>query len=149
MDSFETNDFLQANDPKKVIEVVHAVNQNYYTDHAIEQYIGTNSDGRQGRYYRLAAQKLGLVSTSNNYTILTDSGRYFVGLQTHDQINYIRTAILCLPIFREAINLIQSKETNLEDLKSWFKEKYPGEQTTAHRRFSTFINYLVFCGIYL
>lgn len=51
--------FLQADDLYKVIQVAIAVNNRFTSDSDIERFIGLNSAGRQGRYYRLAAEKLG------------------------------------------------------------------------------------------
>ncbi|MCP9308086.1 hypothetical protein [Zymomonas mobilis] len=73
--------FLQADDIYKLMEVPFAISGDHKTDSEIEAFIGTNSKGRQGRYYKLAAEKFGLVKNSNNSSELTDTGKKFIGLK--------------------------------------------------------------------
>ncbi len=64
------------------MSVPFAVHNGHHTDDAMENYIGVDSTGRQGRYYRLAAEKLGLVELiRNNHTILTTYWAKFCYLQ--------------------------------------------------------------------
>lgn len=143
----DTSDFLQADDINKVIKVAEAVNNGYHSDDSMENYIGVNSAGRQGRYYRLAAEKLGLVDLSgNNYTTLTQNGRYFLSLQPQERAVYLRSAILNLPVFIEASIFISENGSHISKIRTWFINKYPGEYSTADRRFSTFIKYMQYCG---
>ena len=69
--SLETSDFLQADDINKVFQVVDAVASGSTSDEDIENYLGLNSGSRQGRYYRLAAEKLGLIINFANNASLT------------------------------------------------------------------------------
>lgn len=55
----DTSNFLQAI-ILKVMLVPFAVHNGHHTDDAMENYIGVDSNGRQGRYYRLAAEKAGI-----------------------------------------------------------------------------------------
>lgn len=101
----------------------------------------------QGRYYRLAAEKMGLVDLSGtNYTILTKNGNNFVNLNFQQKANYLRSAIQQLPVFSQAIKFINTSRPSLKQLQEWFMKSYPGEDTTAVRRFSTFIKYLRYCN---
>ncbi len=143
----DTSDFLQADDINKVGKVAKAVSSGHHTDDAIEAFIGVNSAGRQGRYYRLAAEKMGLVDlTGTNHTVLTGTGTDFVKRTTREQEDYLRSAIQRLPVFIQAIQFIDTSKPNFDQLKEWFMNSYPGEDTTAGRRFSTFIAYLRYCN---
>ncbi len=149
MTVIDTSNFLQADDIEKVMLVPCAVHNGHHTDDAMENYIGVDSNGRQGRYYRLAAEKLGLVELiRNNHTILTPIGQNFVTFNKSQQDQYMDSAIRNLPVFAAAIQFTQSQTPppSQSQLKQWFINLYPGEQNTAERRFYTFINYLRFCG---
>lgn len=149
MTTIDTSDFLQADDIKKVIQVPFAVYNGHHTDDAMEAYIGVDSKGRQGRYYRLAAEKLGLVDLiTNNHTVLTQDGLNFVTLTKSQQDQYMDSAIRNLPVFEAAINFIEShaQSPSQDQLKQWFINLYPKAQNTAERRFFTFVKYLRFCG---
>ncbi|MFH4333583.1 hypothetical protein WAJ64_22025, partial [Acinetobacter baumannii] len=85
-----------------------AVHNGHHTDDAMENYIGVDSNGRQGRYYRLAAEKLGLVELiRNNHTILTPIGQNFVTFNKSQQDQYMDSAIRNLPVFAAAIQFTQ------------------------------------------
>ncbi len=145
----DTSDFLQADDINKVAKVAEAVHCGHHTDDAIEKFIGVNSAGRQGRYYRLAAEKMGLVNLSGkNHTVLTQCGMGFVNLPPSEQEKYLRVAIQNLPVFICAIQFINATKPDSYQLRQWFMNSYPGEATTADRRFSTFIKYLNYCGFF-
>lgn len=142
----ETHDFLQADDVAKIEKVADAVNSGNHTDNEIEKFIGVNSSGRQGRYYRLAAEKIGLVSLIDiNHTVMTDEGKFFCQLNFNDRKVFLTHKIMALPIFSAAMIYIKTQKPDRQQLLDWFKSCYPGEVSTAERRFSTFINYLQFC----
>lgn len=138
----DTSDFLQADDINKVILVPLAVAQGIVTDDAIESYIGTNSEGRQGRYYRLAAEKFGLIINSENHSSLTPDGMTFVSLPPSQRINFLANQMRNMPVFSGAIAYLQNTPANQANLRNWFVSQYPGSQITADRRFSTFYNHL-------
>lgn len=146
-----SSDFLQADDINKVILVVKAVHAGNHTDDQIESYIGVNSAGRQGRYYRLAAEKLGFVELQpqrDNHTVLTPKGQQFIA-RPNQQKNDLISAIRSLPVFSSALAHITRCNQKGEpiNIKTWFINSYPGEESTAERRYSTFIKYLEYCGI--
>ena len=66
----------QADMLEDVLSVANAVDQGAKTFQDIAKYI--NKVERQGRYYRLAAEILGLVRNSQNNSELTDLGKQFV-----------------------------------------------------------------------
>ncbi|MCX7093531.1 MAG: hypothetical protein NTY50_08805 [Methylobacter sp.] len=143
----DTSDFLQADDINKVMGVVDAIANGRHVDYEIEQYIGVDSKGRQGRYYRLAAEKFGLVNLSGtNYSTLTQRGAQFVNLDKEQRKHYIIERLHEMPPFSDALQLIQSSRPNRAELSQWFSGQYPGSEVTAERRFSTFLKYLSLCG---
>ena len=152
MTVIDTSNFLQADDIEKVMLIPFAVHNGHHTDDAMESYIGVDSNGRQGRYYRLAAEKLGLVDLiQNNHTVLTQDGQNFVTLTRPQQEQYMASAIQNLPVFALAIQFIQQTQTPpvQSQLQQWFVNLYiraGGTQNTAERRFFTFVKYLRFCG---
>lgn len=142
----ETSDFLQADDIYKVILVPLAVAQGLVTDDEIELFIGTNSEGRQGRYYRLAAEKFGLIVNSGNYSSLTRHGEQFVAIPKSERIGFLANQMQNMPVFSSAIAYLRSTPSNKIDIRTWFLSQYPGSQITADRRFSTFSKYLSAAG---
>lgn len=141
----DTSDFLQADDIYKVILVPSAVDKGFKTDDGIEEFIGVNSAGRQGRYYRLAAEKFGLVFNENNLSALTAEGKKFVALEDDSsKINFIANIMRRTEVFSQAIKYLEGSnpKPSLTDLKDWFVQHYPGSENTADRRFSTFEKYL-------
>jgi len=143
----DTSDFLQADDVKKVILTIQAVANGCHTDDAIERCINVDSEGRQGRYYRLAAQKLGFVTLADhNNTQLTAQGAAFAQQTAAQQLLLMRSAIMSLPVFVAAVAYMQQHRPTSEQLKQWFVNYYPGEESTAERRFSTLLKYLRYCG---
>jgi hypothetical protein len=141
----ETSDFLQADDIYKVIQVPFAVAKRKTTDDEIESHIGTNSSGRQGRYYRLAAEKLGLVTNENNHSSLTNYGHQLIALpDSAMQIKFIADRMRVTDVFSQAIHFLESTvpSPTERDLRQWFISVYPGSEGTAERRFSTFVKYL-------
>ena len=141
----ETSDFLQADDIYKMILVPFAVENEFKTDDEIERFIGVDSAGRQGRYYRLAAEKFGLVFNENNLSSLTVRGKFFVTLQNNNsKISFIASIMRETEVFAQAIKYLESSNSrpDLMNLKDWFIRSYPGSENTAERRFSTFVKYL-------
>ena len=145
----ETSDFLQADDIFKVIKVPFAVKAEHKTDDEIERFICLNSSGRQGRYYRLAAEKFGLVENLHNSLSLTDMGRYFISLQDDRlRINFMAQTMRKMEVFSQAIQYLENSNPrpNLSNLKDWFIFNYQGSSSTAERRFRTFQKYLQVTG---
>lgn len=142
----DTSDFLQADDIFKVINVPLAVAQGIVTDDAIESFIGANSYGRQGRYYRLAAEKFGLIVNANNNSSLTICGSRFVSLRENQRIPFLAEQMKSMPIFSIAIERLRNMPYDKTDLKKWFLSTYPGSNITAERRYSTFHKYLSVAG---
>jgi len=138
-----TSDFPQADRLEQVGKVALAIAQGKRADGEIESFIGLNSSGRQGRYYRLAAEVLGLVSNQQNHAVLTPSGIEFTTLNSSKaRMDFLARCLIETPVFQEALRYIHQHKPNDEQLRIWFRSFYPGSENTADRRFHTFISYL-------
>ncbi|HRN43330.1 DUF7226 domain-containing protein [Acinetobacter guillouiae] len=146
--SLETSDFLQADDINKVFRVVEAVSLGFVTDEQIENYLGLNSGSRQGRYYRLAAEKIGLIINSENNASLTTTGQLFINSSLNDRAILAQNLIASLPVFAQVISYFRTNSPiSINQLNTYFLSIYPGEASTASRRFSTFMNYIRYLGL--
>lgn len=144
----ETSDFLQADDINKVFRVVEAVSSGLITDEQIENYLGLNSGSRQGRYYRLAAEKLGLIINFENNASLTPTGQLFISSSLNERAVLAQNLIVSLPVFSKVIsNFRANGQININELRTYFIDIYPGEESTASRRFSTFMQYIRYIGL--
>lgn len=74
----------QADELSKVITTVEAVYNDYKTDQKIADYVGFTD--RQGRYYRLAAEILGLLENDNNNASLTQLGEELIVLDDENRL---------------------------------------------------------------
>lgn len=138
-----TADFPQADRLEQVGNVVLAIAKGNRADEEIEDFIGLDSNGRQGRYYRLAAEILGLISNQYNYAILTPLGKEFASLLSNAaRMDFLARCLLETPVFHEALCYIHQHTPTHDQLKQWFRLYYPGAKSTADRRFHTFISYL-------
>lgn len=143
-----TSDFPQADRLEQVGQVVLAIAAGHQSYNDIETYIGLHSEGRQGRYYRLAAEVLGLISNQQNVAVLTDLGREYAVLKNAAaRKDFLSRCLIDTPVFREALNYIHLYKPTDAQLKIWFNNFYPGAQSTANRRFVTFMNYLQYSGL--
>lgn len=144
----DTSDFPQADRLEQVGKVAIAVAKGNRSDDEIEDFIGLGSAGRQGRYYRRAAEILGLITTSQNYSSLTALGKEFASISSSTaRSDFLAQCLLETPVFRAALDYIFAKKPSEAQLRAWFRNFYPGESSTAGRRYSTFRNYLFECGL--
>lgn len=143
-----TNDFPQADILSQVGLVAESIHNGKKSDSEIEQFIGLNSDGRQGRYYRLSAQILGLIKNDHNFARLTPLGEEYVKLRTDTAKNdFLARCLVETEVFKAALSYIHTHQPTNEQLKLWFKNFYPGAASTADRRFITFQRYLDDCKL--
>lgn len=137
------SDFPQADRLEQVGRVASAIESGRHSDSEIEVFIGLSSDGRQGRYYRRAAEILGLITTFNNRSALTELGYEYNTLGTDaSKMDFLARCLIETPLFREALRYIHQHQPDDDRLRRWFRSQYPGAVSTADRRFSTFANYL-------
>lgn len=143
-----TADFPQADRLEQVGQVAIAIANGNRADGEIEAYIDLDSHGRQGRYYRLAAEVLGLISNQQNYAVLTPLGEEFASLSGRAaRMDFLARCLVDTPVFNEALRYIHQHNPTDDQLKQWFRSFYPGAKTTANRRFHTFISYLRDSGL--
>jgi len=139
----KTEDFPQADILDQVGEVARAVAENNYSDSEIEEFIGLQSHGRQGRYYRKASEILGLISTTKNISVLTPLGKELVSIESAGaRREFLVKCLLDTPLFKEALSYIRLRRPTDKQLKSWFFQVYKGAEGTASRRYKTFDNYM-------
>jgi hypothetical protein len=136
-------DFPQADRLLQVGDVARAIGAEKRSDKEIEAFIGLDSKGRQGRYYRLAAKILGLIENQSNRAVLTPVGQEYKNLHTKAaRIDFLARCLIDTPVFREALQYIHKQRPTDDQLRLWFNNFYPGASTTAKRRYSTFVSYL-------
>jgi hypothetical protein len=148
MPELSTGDFPQADKLEQVGLVAIAVSKGHTTDAAIERFIGLNSRSRQGRYYRKAAEVLGLVRNSYNECSLTPTGAAFVQLRTDvERRDFLAKCLTDTELFREVTRFITTSEPSPSKVSEFIQELYPGSATTAARRASTVTAYLLEAGL--
>lgn len=132
----------QADELQKVILTVESVYNNYVTDLQIADYVGFTD--RQGRYYRLAAEILGLLENHNNNASLTTSGKEFIILDEDNRAKKIRTILKENELFKAVLDEINLSDDGLsrEEILSFLSKIIEGAESTITRRFSTIINWL-------
>lgn len=133
----------QADELSKVIATAEAVYSGCKTDQQIADYIGFTD--RQGRYYRLAAELLGLLENLNNNATLTPTGEELIVLDDENRLKKIRTILKGNALFSTVLNRIESEEDGLSRMQilSFLSELIEGAASTIARRYSTIINWLV------
>lgn len=138
-----TAEFPQADRLTQVGLVAEAIAKGNHTDDAIERYIGLDSGGRQGRYYRQAAVVLGLITNHEDNSVLTAAGQEYAAIATEPaRLDFLAQRLVDTPVFHRALQYILKNSPNQTQLKAWFRSIYHGSVSTADRRFSTFTNYL-------
>jgi hypothetical protein len=138
-----TSDFPQADRLSRVGQVALAISNGYLADAEIESFLGLDSQGRQGRYYRLAAEVLGLVRNEHNHATLTVLGAEFATLnEATAKMDFLARCVVDTPVFHTALLYIHQYRPTDKQLRLWFRSYYPGAESTADRRFHTFIKYL-------
>jgi len=143
-----TADFPQADRLEQVGKVALAISKGHHADGEIEAFIGLDSAGRQGRYYRLAAEVLGLILNQQNHAVLTPLGKEFASIDTPAaKMDFLARCLVETPVFHKALHYIHQHNPNDRQLKLWFRSFYPGAKGTADRRFHTFICYLRDAGL--
>ena len=132
----------QADELQKVILTVESVYNDYVTDLQIADYVGFTD--RQGRYYRLAAEILGLLENHNNNASLTTAGKEFIVLEEDNRTKKIRTILKENDLFKAVLNEIESSNDGLSrgEILSFLLKIIDGSESTITRRYSTIMNWL-------
>jgi C-terminal AAA-associated domain len=141
--ALRTEDFPQADKLNQVAMVADAVKSGRDSDHEIESFIGLDSENRQGRYYRKAAELLGLITTYDNHSQLTALGKSFTQLATQqERTDFLATLLTSTELFATIGRFIADKKPSESELRSFLIELYPGKSSTASRRISSIRAYL-------
>jgi len=138
----------QADKLDDVIAVADAVNLGNRTFQDIADHIG--KVGRQGRYYRLAAQILGLVRNQRNQAVLTDLGQSFINATGHDRENILKQAVLSAQIFQRMLPFLENNPngvTRTEIIAFLHQIMEPVGVSMIPRRASTIISWLERVGL--
>ena len=140
-----TDEIPQADTLEKVVATVEAISKGKRSHQEIAQYLGVAD--RQGRYYRLAAEILKLVTkTSNkNTAALTKEGQTFLGLNQDQRKQLLIKQVLGAKIFQSVIGMIISSNgtSNRTDLEnSLSKLVAPTTPGMIDRRLTTIISWL-------
>lgn len=145
-----SDEIPQADILSEVIKTVLAVAQGAKTFQEIATIIG--KVGRQGRYYRKAAEITGLIYTpSRNTSLLTPLGQQFVQEEPTLQNPHLLRGILSSRIFQRVIPFLESRGTagvTRSDFASFLNNSAElGAPTMAYRRISSVISWLKDLGI--
>ncbi|MCX8530861.1 DUF262 domain-containing protein [Chryseobacterium luquanense] len=133
----------QADELKKVIMTVEAVYYDNNTFKKIADYVGFTE--RQGRYYRLAAIILGFLENDNNNAILTFEGRTIVGLNSNDQMIFLRSVLRSNGLFQRILFEIRSRDEGISksELLDLLLKIIDGAEETIRRRYNTIVSWLL------
>lgn len=133
----------QADELSKVITTVEAVYTGFTTDQQIADYVDFTA--RQGRYYRLAAEILGLLKNNNNNATLTPTGEELIVLDNENRLKKIRTILKGNALFNAIINHIEGEEggRSRSEVIKFLSEIIEAAEATIVRRSHVIISWLV------
>lgn len=100
-----SRDIPQADILGDVVRAVEAVNSGFTTYQGIANYI--EKVERQGRYYRRAAEIIGLISTNLNHSVLTNFGDQFINSPEVNRESLLKQAILNTQLFQRMITYFE------------------------------------------
>lgn len=149
--SFDLDEIPQANDLEKVGLAVVAVSKGNSTYQQIAEYIGFTE--RQGRYYRRAAEILGLIkSDGRNNSVLTDAGQAFITATKREKnlVVALKPSLLGIPLLREVYERVSNTATvDDADILECLIELSGVKKSnvTIVRRLSTFVSWLKQAGL--
>ncbi|MCG8573913.1 MAG: hypothetical protein MI810_03420 [Flavobacteriales bacterium] len=145
-----SDEIPQADSLIDVIRTVISISQGARTFQQIAQAIGKVD--RQGRYYRKAAEIVGMVITPNrNNSTLTPLGQSFVQNNPNLTSPELLQGVLNSRIFQRVIPYLESKGNvgvTRQEFEAFLNATADlGTQAMAHRRISTVISWLIELGI--
>jgi hypothetical protein len=143
--TISTDEIPQADTLESVIATVEAVSQGKRSFQEIAQHIGLQ--GRQGRYYRQAAEILGLIKkTSNkNVSALTPIGQTFLASTVKKREQILINQVLDAKVFQSVIGMMAASNgvSNRADLeRSLSTLVLPTTEGMIDRRLSTILSWL-------
>lgn len=131
-----------------VFSVADAVNQGARTFQDIAKHI--HKVERQGRYYRLAAELLGLIRNSKNNSELTDLGKTFVSSNVSAKREIAKDAVLNAHVFQRMLPFFELHPDGVsrDYIEEFIAEvTQPTTQSMIHRRASTLLSWLEKIGV--
>jgi hypothetical protein len=136
-------DIPQADKLSEIVQLVESVARGAETfqDFAVE----INKVDRQGRYYRRAAEIIGLIKNFKNRSELTPLGKELIKTPQHQRGTFIQKAVLGATIFQRLIPFLERHPRGVSrtKLRQFITEVANlGGEETARRRMSTIINWL-------
>lgn len=140
--NFSISDVPQADELRKVILTTEAVSNNFQSDSEIADYVGFTV--RQGRYYRLAAEILGLLTNKSNEATITELGNSLVVLDEANRARKIRSILLNNSFFKELLKFVQKNPNGVSrmDILQYLSKTVNGAESTIERRLFTVISWL-------
>jgi len=146
-----TRDVPQADDLQLVVRCAEAVSAGARTFQEIAREIG-KYDPRQGRYYRRAAEILGLIRNTPgaNRALLTSGGRALVEASPEGRTELMASAILRARVFQRIIPFLESKRTQgitRQQLQRFIGEVTHTTEKMLDRRTSSIVSWLTAAGL--
>lgn len=145
---FTTSDIPQADRIEKVMQTVEAVNEGAATENQIAEAIGFTD--RQARYYRHAAESLGLIINKSNNATVTESGKQLANSSTELRKTLITKAIFQNRLFNEIIKYFEKNKGGLteEQVKTFLLSISDNDaHSTIPRRVKTIVSWLEYIEI--
>lgn len=132
----------QADNLDDVVKVAYAVSNGAKTFQDIAAYI--DKVDRQGRYYRLAAEILGFIRNSQNYSELTELGQELVLSNEQRKREIVRSAVLSAHVFQRMIPFFDLHHygATREQVESFVQQVTETTSSMIHRRTSTLVSWL-------
>lgn len=145
-----TNDLPQANDLDIVVRTVEAVGEGAQTDQDIADAVG-EYDRRQGRYYRRAAEILGLLEKAGpNQSVLTRKGQQFLRSARSTRKDLLAGAVLSARTMQRILPLLEEhrdRGLRRQQLENFLENVTDTTASMAGRRLSTIVRWLTRTGI--
>lgn len=141
-----SEDVPQADLLEDVVGTVRAVANGARTYQEIAIAIGKVE--RQGRYYRLAAQQIGMIEFQGpNIVVLNERGRCFLQLEPQAQRVFLAEAVLGNPACSGVFNYIVERPNCIrQEIVNYLSNAGIGD-SVADRRCSTILNWLNYLGL--
>jgi hypothetical protein len=144
-----SKDVPQADTLKDVIRLVDAVGRGATTYQDMAAAI--QKVGRQGRYYRRAAEILGFVHrVDKNHAMLTTTGWAVVNSAGDDRRRLVKNAVLKSDVFRQVVSYLsdQPRGVSRADLRRFLEGIItPVGPSMMPRRVSTILDWLAEIGM--
>ena len=142
-----SDDVPQADVLDDVIKVVQAVNEGFRSYQDIGEYIG--KDERNGRYYRLASEILGLTEKpQRNVSVLTQLGRQFLDASDTQRNEMLPQLVLNTRMMQRMLPFLEQYPEGVtrNQIETFIENVTDVSGSTIGRRFNSVVNWLVRIG---